>query len=187
VSNHQKAILLLVLLLVVATSWFFRRQDGISDMAAVTENGPDAYADAVTIRVMNTAGKPVYHMRAERMAWYPDADRLTLKHPQLDVTRPDGARWRLNAEQGRTGRAGDPIWLTGEVIIERLASALQNPLKIVTSDVMVKPDARMAETAQAARVDGTGYRFDTQGLTADFSANRLELHSQVRGNIDGSG
>ncbi len=185
-SNPQKVILLLVLLLVIATGWFFRRQESASDTAAIADNGPDAYAEAVTIRVMNAAGKPVYHMHAERMAWYPNTDQLTLKRPQLEVTRPDGTVWRLNADQGRTGRAGDPVWLTGEVIIQRVASASQNQLKIVTSDVKVKPDARMAETVQAAHVDGTGYRFDTQGLTADFGDNRLELHSQVRGHLDAS-
>jgi LPS export ABC transporter protein LptC len=185
VNSNQKAILLLVVLLVIATSWFFRKQESAGETAAVAGHGPDAYADNVTIRVMDTAGKPVYRLRAGHIAWYPDSNRLTLTKPQLDVTRPDGVRWRLNADQGRTGRTADPIWLDGNVIIHRLASSSQNPLKIMTADVMVRPDARLALTQQAARVIGTGYQIEAQGLTADFGDNRLELRSRVRGRIDG--
>ena len=184
-SNARTVILLLVALLVVATSWFSRQQGSPGDSAVFTERGPDAYADDVTIRVMDADGQPVYRLRAAHIAWYPDNDQLALRQPQLDVTRPDGARWQLTAEQGRTGRAGDPISLTGEVIIQRLASDSQNPLKITTSDVTVLADARMALTESAAQVSGPGYRFESQGLSADFSENRLELRSQVRGNIDG--
>ena len=178
--------MLLVLLLVVATSWFSRRQETATDTTLVTERGPDAYADDVTIRVMNSAGQPAYHLRATHIAWYPDSDQLALHQPRLDVTRPDGTLWQLTAEQGRTGSAGDPVWLSGEVVIQRLASESQKPLKITTADVTVRPDARTAQTEQAARVDGANYRLEAQGLTADFGDNRLELHSQVRGKIDGS-
>jgi len=185
VSNARTAILLLVALLVVATSWFSRQQGSSFDLTVFTERGPDAYADDVSIRVMDVDGLPVYRLRAAHIAWYPDNDQLALRQPQLDMTRPDGARWQLTAEQGRTGRAGDPISLTGEVIIQRLASDSQKPLKITTTDVTVLADARMALTEHAAEVIGPGYHFESQGLSADFSENRLELRSQVRGNIDG--
>lgn len=184
-NGNQKGILLLVVLLVVLTSWFFRNQESASETAASSARGPDAYADKVTIRVMNAAGRPAFRLHAEHIAWYQDSDRLTLAHPQVDVTRPDGARWQLNADEGRAGRAGEPIFLSGDVVIHRLESSSQNPLKIMTTDVTVRPDARLALTDQAARVIGTGYQFEAQGLTADFGDNRLELHSRVRGRIDG--
>lgn len=184
-SNARKATLLLVLLLVIATSWFSRRQDAGVDPALVAARGPDAYADDVTIRVMDASGQPVYHLRATHVAWYPESDQLALRQPQLDLTRPDGARWELTAENGLTGRAGDPVALIGEVIIQRVASDSQKPLKITTADVTVMADARVALTERPARVDGTGYRFESRGLSADFSDNRLELRSQVRGQIDG--
>jgi len=186
VNYNQKAILLLVLLLVVATSWFFRKQESIGETAAVTHSGPDAYADNVAIRVMDAAGRPAYHLRTEHLAWYPKSDQLSMTRPQLEVMHSDGTQWRLDAEHGRTGSAGDPVWLTGEVIIQRITSASQKPLKITTSDVTVRPDARQAQTQQAAQVTGPGYRFEAKGLTADFHDNRLELHSQVRGSIDGN-
>lgn len=185
-NYNQKVILLLVLLLVVATSWFFRKQESTGETAAITDSGPDAYADNVAIRVMDAAGRPAYQLHTEHLAWYPKSDQLALTRPQLDISHTDGTRWRVNAEHGRTGSAGDPVWLTGEVIIQRITSASQKPLKITTSDVTVRPDARLAQTQQAARVTGPGYRFEAQGLTADFGDNRLELHSQVRGSIDGN-
>lgn len=184
-STNQKVIVL-ILLLVMASSWFFRKQEFTDNSVAITAGGPDAYADNVTIRVMDAAGNPVYHLRAAHIAWYQNSDQLALRQPQLDVTRPDGSLWQLNAEQGRTGSAGDPVSLSGEVIIQRLATTTQNLLKITTADVTVRPDARTAHTEQAARIESAGYHFETQGLTANFINNRLELHSQVRGHIDGS-
>jgi LPS export ABC transporter protein LptC len=185
VSNTGKAILLLVLLLVAATSWFSRQQDSTGGLTPVAGRGPDAYADDVTIQVMDASGQPVYHLRAAHVAWYPESDQLALRLPRLDVTRPDGTHWELTAENGLTGRAGDPMSLTGEVIIQRLASNSKKPLKITTADVTVMSDARVAMTERDARVDGPGYRFESRGLSADLNTSRLELRSRVKGRIDG--
>jgi LPS export ABC transporter protein LptC len=185
VSNTRNAILLLVALLVAITSWFSRQQKSDDDATLATERGPDAYADDVTIRVMSPAGRPVYHLLAKHIAWFPQSEQLALRQPRLEVTRPDGTRWQITAEHGRTGRAGDPVTLTGEVIIHRLASNTQNPMEIRTADVTVLSDARMALTDHTARVTGPGYQFEAEGLTADFGQNRLELRSRVRGQLDG--
>lgn len=184
-SNVRRFMLLLVTLLVVATTWVSRRQDAGQEAAVITERGPDAYADDVTVSVMGATGQPAYRLRAEHVAWYPDSDQLALRLPRLDVTRPDGTRWELSAENGRTGRIGDPVSLIGTVTIQRLVSDTQKPLKITTADVTVMADARLALTEQPARVEGSGYQFESRGLTADFGENRLELRDQVRGRIDG--
>jgi LPS export ABC transporter protein LptC len=185
VSNTRNAILLLMALLVAVTSWFSRQQESADDAIPVTERGPDAYADDVTIRVMNPAGRPVYHLRATHIAWFSRSDQLALRQPRLEVTRPDGTHWQVTAEHGRSGRAGDPVSLTGDVIIQRFASDTQNQIEIRTADVTVMADARMALTEHAARVTGPGYQFEAEGLTADFGQNRLELRSRVRGQLDG--
>lgn len=186
-SHAGKAILVLVGLLVVATGWLSRQQDSGEALLPVTDRGPDAYADEVTIRVMDENGQPVYHLRADHLAWYPESDQLELRQPVLDVARPDGTNWQLTAERGRTGRAGDPVDLLGQVTIDRLASASRKPLKITTSDVTVMADARQARTDRAARIEGPGYHIETQGLAADLDASKLELQSQVKGRIDGKG
>lgn len=183
-SSVRKLILLLVAVLVIATTWLTRQQDAGDETAVRTDRGPDAYADDVRIQVMDTNGLPAYHLRAEHIAWYPDNDQLALQRPRLDVHRPDGAHWELRAEQGLTGRAGDPVSLTGTVIIQKVAANSGSALKITTADVTVMSDARLALTEAPALVEGAGYRFEATGLTADFRENRLELRSQVRGRID---
>lgn len=184
-SRTRTLLLLLLLVTVVATTWLSRRQDVTRDLLPEEARGPDAWADDVTLQVLDGSGRPVYHLVAEHVAWYPDNDQLALRAPRLDVTRPDGTRWQLTAEHGRTGRAADPVLLAGNVTIQRLASPSQKPLKITTTDVTVLPDARMAMTEQDARIDGAGYVLDARGLAADLINNRLELRSQVRGHIDG--
>lgn len=184
-SRTRTLLLILLLVTVAATTWFSHRQDTARDSLPGTARGPDAWADDVTLSVLDASGRPVYHLSATHVAWFPDSDELALDTPRLDVTRPDGTRWQLSAEHGRTGRAADPVHLTGEVIIHRLEEPSRKPLKITTTDVTVLPDARMAVTEQDARIDGPGYAFDARGLSADLTSNRLELRSQVRGHIDG--
>jgi lipopolysaccharide export system protein LptC len=178
-------LLILLLVTVAATTWLARRQDVSRDLLPEAARGPDAWADDVSLRVLDTTGRPAYNLTAAHVAWYPGDDQLALRAPRLDVTRPDGTRWQLTAEHGRTSRARDPVSLIGIVTIQRLADSSQKPLTITTADVTVLPNARMAVTEAEARIDGQGYAIDTRGLTADLANNRLELRSQVRGRFDG--
>ena len=57
---------------------------------------------------------------------------------------------------------------------------------MVTSDLLVKPEDELAETANAAMITGDGYRNNAIGMKAYFRTGTLELLSRVKGTIDGA-
>ncbi len=186
-NRKQLAVAMLLVLLVFGSNWFFRHQDRLPLPLVQPPSGPDAFAENIDLEIMSEAGQPLYRLRAARMEYYPREDRLQLQRPLLDITRAGDAHWTVSAESGRTSAAGEPVWLLGTVNIQRLASELHKPLQIVTRDVLIQPDAALAETEHEARITGGGFQLETQGLEADLGNNRLELRSRVRGELNGAG
>jgi LPS export ABC transporter protein LptC len=187
VNLKQLAGAIVLVLLVYASNQLFRHQESRLATVITGQPAPDAFAENIQLDIMNSGGKRVYQLQARLVEYYPDADRLQLQKPRLEMVRDNGSHWLLHAESGHTGRDGDPIWLTGSVTIQQLDVKSGNPMRIETRDVLVKPGALLAETAQAASITGNGFRIDTNGLRANLGNNTLELHSQVRGRFNGAG
>ncbi len=182
----QLAGALVLVLLVYASNQLFRRQESRIATEITGQPAPDAFAENIQLDIMNTDGKRVYQLQASTVEYYPATDRLQLQKPRLEMLRDNGSHWLLHAESGYTGRGGDPVWLTGRVTIQQLDAKSGNPMRIETRDVQVMPGARLAETTQAASITGNGYRLESNGLRANLGNNRLELHSQVRGQLNGA-
>lgn len=185
-NRKQLAVTIVLVLLVFASNRLFRQQESRPVTTATGEPVPDAFAENVQLDIMNRDGKRIYQIHASTMEYFPDTDRLQFQQPRLELTRHSDSHWLLLAESGYTEQDGDPVWLQGKVTIQQLDAGSGVPLRIETSDVLVKPGARLAETAQAASITGNGYRLDTNGFSADFNNNRLELHSRVRGRLNGA-
>lgn len=183
----QLAGALVLLLLVFASNQLFRQQESRLAMSITGEPAADAFAENIQLDIMNTDGRRVYQLQARTVEYYPDTDRLQLRKPRLEMVRNNGSHWLLHAESGHTGRDGDPVWLTGSVTIQQMDAESGNPMRIETRDVLVRTGARLAETPQAAIITGNGFRLETNGLRANLGNNRLELHSRVRGRLNGTG
>ncbi len=185
-NRKQLAVAAMLVLLVLASSWFIREQERLPLPFVEQQSGPDAFAENIILEIMDQTGHPLYLLHATIMEYYPDEDRLQLQRPQLDVTPANGTRWQLSAENGHTGASGEPVWLTGKVNIQRLASGSYRPLQILTEDILVQPSAALAETENKASITGSGFRLEAVGLSADLRNNRLELRSRVRGQLNGA-
>jgi lipopolysaccharide export system protein LptC len=158
-----------------------------ASLTPVAPDGPDAWAENMTLRVLDSNGKTAYKITAEHMVHYPETDRLELTKPLINITRQDGTVWQISAERGKSTASGDLVWLRGAVDIERQFGNVHGSLHIAASDVLVKPAEKMAETENIVLISTDSYRFEAIGLKADFRTNHLELHSSVRGKINGAG
>jgi len=186
VNGKQPAIALLLALL-LAFGWWFRP---VPQQAGLDQGEPErreAYAETVSLQVMDADGRPVYRLQADSMDYFADEDSLVLQHPFLSMAHSDGSRWELRAEQGLTGTDSDSVRLLGDVAIQRLATRQHKPLKVRTRDVLVETASGLAATTAPASVSGTGYRIEAVGMKADMKQHRLELGAQVRGRFDAAG
>ena len=183
----QFGVFVLLLLSVIGTGWFLDRQDSSQQQASVSATGPDSFVKDIDLAVMDEQGNLQYRVRAEHMTHFPHDDMLKLNRPDIDIVHTDGAVWHITAERGETTTAGDRLWLLGEVDIRRPESATGSAIRVITSDLLVKPEDELAETENAATITGDRYVINAIGLRADFRTSVLELLSRVRGTIEGSG
>lgn len=176
----------LLLMLVTGSGWLLFRQETGLQRETASATGPDAFVEDMDLKVMNEQGQLEYRLKARRMTHYPRDERFNLVQPDLRVLQPGGDHWRIRSERGETTESADIIWLLGAVDINRRGSATSSPLHIVTSDLMVKPEEELAETAEAATIMSDQMRLDGVGIKADFRNETLEIRSSVRGRYDGN-
>ena len=186
-STRQTVLLLLLVLVVIASGWYQYRQDDGRQQTPVSATGHDAFVSGMDLRVMDVNGRLQYHVKAASMLHYPHVTRIDLVQPVVHLTREDGTVWHITSEHGQTTESGDRIWLLGEVDIQRPATGKSGSLRIRTSDLLVQPDAELAETDNATSITAESYRIDATGLKADFRNRQLQLRSRVRSTIHGAG
>lgn len=185
-----KQLLLVTALLagVALSGWLLQEgQDILAERAAPSPHGPDLFVDGMNLRVLGDDGNVHYRVQASHMEHYPYDDHSDLTAPFLQLFSDQQVVWDARAERGRVADGGDTVWLLGRVEIDRPPQSGQRPLRVLTSDLLVKPKADTAETRATAVIESGAYRIEGVGMLANLRENRLDLRSRVRGRIDAGG
>ncbi|NNJ95031.1 MAG: LPS export ABC transporter periplasmic protein LptC [Halobacteria archaeon] len=181
------AVTALVLCLFAGVVAVVNQQEYVPGDTSADSDGPDAFAEDMTLSVMNEDGRAVYRLTAGSMSHHAGTDLLELHDPLVNITRPDGSRWLITAARGEAATSGERVWLPGAVDLRRMADNRHGAMHISASDVVVWPGEKVAETTRKAVIITDSFRVEAVGLKADFLNNRLELRSRVRGRINGAG
>ena len=186
---NAKQIVLVGVLLIVAlvTGWFVQYEGILTDQAPPSPRGPDLFVDNMDLKIIGEDGNVHYRIQASRLDHFPYDDHSDLTDPFIQVFSQQKAIWDARSERGRVADQGDTLWLLGRAVINRQALADQQAVNVVTSDVMVKPQADTAETSAVAVITSGRYRIEGVGMLANFKESRLDLQSRVRGRIDAGG
>ena len=143
---------------------------------------PNAYMEDFTTYIMDEDGKPHHELQASYMAHFSFDDHSEFTSPQLVFYRPDESQWMMTAERGVAEDGSKQIFLQGKVVISRSQIiAGDSALKIVTSELLIRPDDSYAETDKLITLTSGEHRLQSKGIRAYFNDGRLELLSQVRG------
>jgi lipopolysaccharide export system protein LptC len=169
------------------TGWLVQDQGILTDQAPPSPRGPDLFVNGMDLKIIGDDGNVHYRVEASRMEHFPHDDHSDLTDPFMQVFSQQQVIWNARSERGRVADQGDTVWLLGRAVINRPELAGQRALNVVTSDLMVKPQADTAETTAAAVIQSGVYRIEGVGMLANFRENRLDLHSRVRGRIDAGG
>jgi lipopolysaccharide export system protein LptC len=169
------------------TGWLVQDQGILTDQAPPSPRGPDLFVNGMDLKIIGEDGSVHYRVEARRLEHFPYDDHSDLTDPFMQVFSQQQVIWNARSERGRVADQGDTVWLLGRAVINRPELAGQRALNVVTSDLMVKPQADTAETTAAAVIQSGVYRIEGVGMLANFRENRLDLHSRVRGRIDAGG
>lgn len=174
--------MILAALAALASHWLARQWRSEAPPAErVVRHDPDTFVDNLVLTRHDAGGHPTHRLWASRLLHYPDDDTAELAAPRLTLYSPDRPAWTLTSEQAWIAPGGDEVQLLGEVHIERPAGAGRPATRIDTRDVLVRPDARYAETREPVRYRAGGTAIDARGMRAWFENRQYELLAEVHG------
>lgn len=186
-NGTRAAILAGLIICATLTGWLLQNQDAYTTTTTSSEHGHDMFARGMDLDVMDAVGALHYRIKADSMYHYPGDDHVQLTRPVMDIFRQAQPQWHIESDSSRLADSGATIKLLGEVHIKRMKTEEDQELVIHTRDLIVKPEKQLAETEHRAVIESGRYMIEGVGMHADFTTNRLELHSRVRGRFDVSG
>jgi lipopolysaccharide export system protein LptC len=186
-NASQAALLGGLVITATLTGWLLWNQNSYIDPISSSAHGPDLFVHDMRLRVLDESGALQYRIRAGTMHHYPGDDRIALQEPVLEIFADQQLQWRIESEHSQLDDTGETVNLLGEVRIHRPETTDNQGVEVLTRDLVVKPDQRTADTEQKAIIESGPYTIEGVGMHADFTTNRLELHSRVRGRYDVSG
>jgi lipopolysaccharide export system protein LptC len=139
----------LLLMLAGLTAWL---NNAVQDVGPRNDGSkrhdPDMRVENFIARQFGIDGKVRYTLAARKMVHYPDDDSSHLTAPNFQSFEQDAPPVTITADTATTTRKGDEVFLHGNVLMVREATANSSRLTLSTSYMHVVPDNGTADTNQ---------------------------------------
>jgi len=174
---------ILVAVVAAVSVWLLAQQaPETTRLTALGNRVPDSYMEDITTTIMNKQGKPHHELHANYIAHFSYDNHSEFVKPKLIFYQPDESQWVMTAENGSANDGTEQIILHGMVTItSHQSEASETPLKVVTSELRIRPNDAYAETDELITITRGEHSLQSQGARAFFNDRRLELLSRVRG------
>ena len=174
---------LTALALLAAFTWWLQHlvEPAIAPAKRSVRHDADYTMETFTVTQMNAAGQTHYRLQADLMEHYADDGSAHLVKPQVRFFSRERVPWTLAAETGTVAANNSEIRLTGAVLIERPASATQAPLRLTTSNVLIRPGDEYAETREPVMLQDPLNTTRAIGMRVRMNDEHVQLLSQVQG------
>jgi LPS export ABC transporter protein LptC len=179
--------LLLIILLGAAAvaSWIFSRPLPIETRSRAGESAapPGYYLLDAHLRGTDESGQVAYSIAAERLEENVDLGKLLLEGVVVDYHPPDEIPWVIKASRGVAPKNRAELQLTGGVEVRSAPADGSMPVQITTESLHFTPSTAIAMTDQPVAIEFGDWRVDAVGLRTLLKDRRLELESQVHGEV----
>ena len=177
-----------VLISVVAiVSWWMSRLSVSENVKAsvVPAQSPDYFSTDYEKVEMDIEGKLKSKVTADKLMHYSETDIAELENPVITMFKPDAPVWVIRSETGTVPAGGRDVFLNGKVFIDRAKAPGFKEIKIITSNLRVKPEQDYAETDEWADLIMLPGRTSGTGMEVTFSTPiHLKLLANVRGRYE---
>lgn len=176
----------LLLLLLLGSGWLaWLKPDNPVDL--IDRSGqplPDYTLEGLQLRQYDEQGMLARILKAKRLEHVADQG-TALDQPRLTVESAEGAPWQISGARGQVSADGQLLTLPDDVLITRLATVTNRPLRLETRNLRYHLDKGYAETDEAVTVTSDHDRIDAVGLQAWLQdPGRIHFRSQVRGHYE---
>lgn len=144
---------------------------------------PDYFVEGLKVLKVNEAGQPALRIVGTRMRHYPDDDTLHFDQPRMLTLDEDRPPLEVVADRGVGPDTGTRMDLSGNVIVEREATAETARLVARTDAATVLINDRIIQTDRPVEIELGLNRLDGTGMTLDGQTRQLRVDSLVRGTL----
>ena len=171
----------LALMLALALLTFYLERTVREDESppALRRHDPDYLVAKFTTTTYNGDGAAETVMSAERMVHYPDDDTTELYLPRVVQEKPNQPRYSVRAERGQLSRDGEEIFLYGDVLLVRDASAQGPEARMTTDFLHVLRDRSLVRTDRVVKIVEGGRSLQGRGMEYNNDTRELLLRHDV--------
>jgi lipopolysaccharide export system protein LptC len=169
----------LMLALALLTFYLERTVREDESPSALRRHDPDYLVTNFTTTTYNGDGAVETVMSAARMVHYPDDDTTELFSPRVVQAKPHEPRFSVRAERGQLSRDGDEIFLYGDVLLVRDASADRPEARMTTEFLHVLRDRSLVRTDREVKIVEAGRLLQGRGMEYNNESRELLLRSNV--------
>jgi lipopolysaccharide export system protein LptC len=176
----------LVLMLALALLTFYLERTVREDEAAPTvrRHDPDYLVGSFTTTTYNRDGTVESVMSAERMVHYPDDDTTEVFAPRVLQAKPGQPRYTVRAERARLSPDGNEIFLFGDVLLVREATAGRPEGRMTTDFLHVGRDRSLVRSDRPVKFVEGGRMLQGRGMEYNNESRELHLRADVRASFD---
>ena len=171
----------LALMLALALLTFYLERTVREDESppALRRHDPDYLVAKFTTTTYNGEGAAETVMSAERMVHYPDDDTTELYLPRVVQEKPNQPRYSVRAERGQLSRNGEEIFLYGDVLLVRDASAQGPEARMTTDFLHVLRDRSLVRTDRVVKIVEGSRSLQGRGMEYNNDTRELLLRHDV--------
>jgi lipopolysaccharide export system protein LptC len=177
-----------IVLCVIAftTTWFAQRNNETNVDDSKTQIGteiPDYTLKNFITFSMNPQGLIDSQLQAQSMQHYPEAN-TKLSAPIMLFYKQEKPNWHVQAEKGEITPDNENIWLQGDTIFWREATAKRLPMTILSKNVHFHKPSQFAESSEPSIIRNNHTETKSVGMKAYLQTEQVELFSRVRGHYE---
>ena len=165
--------------LALLTFWLERTVHEDPAAPQLRRHDPDYVVSNFTTTTYNRDGAVETVMSAQRMVHYPDDDTTELFLPRVVQAKPHQPRYSVRAERGQLSRDGDEIFLYGDVLLVRDASAEGPEARMTTEFLHVLRDRSLVRTDRAVKIVEGRRSLSGRGMEYNNASRELVLRADV--------
>ena len=183
--NLRNSVWLLVLGSAAVGTWYLSR-DSVADLEITRNPGPASlgyYLNGAVLMGTDENGEVLYRIVAERIEENPNEDQLILNEVRVEYRDQSGVPWRIQASRARGPTNRQYLDLTGDVRIEHTSTNPAEATIIETVALRLEPQKYFASTQGPVHFQIGDTRIDAVGLKAYLKDDKIDLESEVHGQI----
>jgi lipopolysaccharide export system protein LptC len=169
----------LMLALALLTFYLERTVREDDSPPAMRRHDPDYLVTNFTTTTYNRDGAVETVMSAATMVHYPDDDTTELFAPRVVQAKPHEPRFSVRAERGQLSRDGDEIFLYGDVLLVRDATAERPEARMTTDFLHVLRDRSLVLTDRDVKIVEGSRSLTGRGMEYNNESRELVLRSDV--------